>query len=188
MAVKRFYCKCLAARWRIVTVGLALTLFTFFGTWMNPPHVIGSCAALGEDAKAFGTGDDPYPLIEEAQRFLSRLPPTTAAHLRLVAAEFDMERNLRIQQALFREDLVWLNRGYSPKQMDLMVFIAVALSLESAGEVKTDLRRSLDDNLDPKVVSRLKAVDLYQSQAVAMLRRLSRELESIPNRELRFHY
>ena len=187
MAVKRFYCKCLAARWRIVTVGLALTLFTFFGTWMNPPHVIGACTALEEDAKAFGT-NDVYPLIEEAQRFLSRLQPTTAAHLRLVAAEFDLERNLRIQQALFREDLVWLNRGYSPKQMDLMVFITVALSLESAGEVRTELRRSLDDDLDPKVMRRMKAVDRYQSQAVAMLRRMSSELESVPNREFRFHY
>ena len=188
MAVKRFYCKCLAARWRIVTVGLALTLFTFFGTWMNPPLVVGSCTALEEDAKAFGTGDEVYPFIEEAQRYLSRLLPTTASHLRLVAAEFELERNLRIQQALFREDLVWLNRGYSQKQMDLMVFIAVALSLESAGEVKSELRRSHDDNLDPRVMSRLKAVDLYQSQAVAMLRRLSSELESISSNDFRFHY
>jgi hypothetical protein len=163
---------------------MALTLFTFFGTRMNPLHAV----ALEEDTKALGTVDDAYPLIEEAHRFLSRLVPTTATHLRLVAAEFDLERNLRIQQALFREDLVWLNRGYSPKQMDLMVFIVVALSLEEAGEVKAELRGSLDDNLDPKVMSRLKAVDLYQSQAVAMLRRLSRDLESIPDREFRFHY
>jgi hypothetical protein len=163
---------------------MALTLFTFLGTWVNPPHAI----ALGADANALGKGDDAYPLIEEAHRFLSRLVPSTATHLRLVAAEFDLERNLRIQQALFREDLQWLNRGYSQKQMDLMVFIAVALSLEKAGEVKTALRSSLDDNLDPSVMSRLKAVELYQSQAVAMLRRLSRELENMPNRELRFHY
>jgi hypothetical protein len=188
MAVKRLYCKCLAVRCRSVTVGLTLTVFTFFGTFLNPPPVIGSCHAVGADAKNFGSGDDPYPFIEEAQRYLSRLLSTTAGHLRLVSAEFDVERSLRIQEALFREDLVWLNRGYSPKQMDLMVFITVALSLETTGEVRDELRRSLDDNLDPKVMRRLKAVELYQSQAVAMLRRLSRELETLPNREFRFHY
>lgn len=187
MAVKHLFCMCLAARWRIVTVGLALTLFTFFGTWMNPPRVIGSSATLGEDAKTLGE-DDPYTLIEEAHRFLSRLLPSTASNLRRVAVEFDLERNLRVQQALFREDLVWLNRGYSPRQMDLMVFVAVALSLESAGEVESELHRSLEGDLDPKVMRRLKAVSLYQSQAVQMLHRLSRDLESIPKQEFGFHY
>ena len=188
MAVKRLVCRCLAARRRIVTVGLALTLFTFFGTWMNSPRVLCWSATLGEDAKTPGGGDDPYPLIEEAHRLLSQLLPSTASNLRRVGGEFDLERNLRIQEALFREDLLWLNRGYSPKQMDLMVFVAVALSLENAGEVESELRDSLEADLDPKVMRRLKAVDFYRAQAVQLLQRLSRELDSIPKGEFAFHY
>jgi hypothetical protein len=64
----------------------------------------------------------------------------------------------------------------------------VALSLESAGEVESELHRSLEGDLDPKVMRRLKAVSLYQSQAVQMLHRLSRDLESIPKQEFGFHY
>jgi hypothetical protein len=142
---------------------------------------------LGEDTKA-SSGEDLYPLIEEAHRFLSQLLPSTASNLRRVGGEFDLERNLRIQEALFREDLVWLNRSYSPLQMDLMVFVAVALSLERAGEVEAELRSSLGGDLDPKLMRRLKAVDLYRSQAMQLLHRLSGDLESLPKREFVFHY
>jgi hypothetical protein len=178
-----------------MAVGLALALVTFFGTWTGLPLVHGTGVTLEGDVKTpcwngshIEDGIDPRPLIEKAHVLLSRLQPATAANLRGVAAEFDLERNLRIQQALFREDLVWMNRGYSARQMDLMIFVTVALSLESAGKLESELRRSLNQNLDPKVMRRLKAIDLYMSQAVALLQRLSRELDDIPNHELRFYY
>jgi hypothetical protein len=131
---------------------------------------------------------NPCTLVDQAHDFLTRMAPSTAEHLRVAAAEFDVERNMRVQQALFREDLVWMRRGYSQQQLDLMVFVAIALSLELSVEREAALRDEFVENPEPKTMKRLQNIVRYQTQAVDLLARLAPQLRQIPERVLAFNY
>ncbi len=193
MAAKRLNCRAFTLRWRwSKPVGFVVCLFTFFGM---------SIVAEGEDSgftrdmktscldgNTLPSGVDPCPILEQASHLMSRLAPSTAASLRKISGEFQLERSLRVQQALFREDLSWMQRGYSARQIDLMVFIAVALSLKRANASAVELQRVIETKPEPKIARRLDALDLYQRQAMSMLLRLSRELEDLRDDEIKFYY
>ncbi len=193
MAAKRLNGRAFTLRWRwSQPVGFVVCLITFFGM---------SIVAEGEDSGFTGdmktscldgntlpSGADPCPVLEQASHLMSRLAPSTAASLQKISGEFQLERSLRVQQALFREDLSWMQRGYSARQIDLMVFIAVALSLERANASAVELQRVMETKHEPKIARRLDALDLYQRQAMSMLLRLSRELEDLRDDEIRFYY
>ncbi len=131
---------------------------------------------------------NPCPLLDQAHDFLARMETSTAEHLRVAAAEFDVERNLRVQQSLFREDLVWMRRGYSQQQLDLMVFVAIALSLERSVEREAALRDEFVQSPEPKTMKRLQNIVRYQTQALALLDRLAPQLRQVPERVLAFNY
>jgi hypothetical protein len=131
---------------------------------------------------------DPCPFLDQAHGLVPRLTPSATEYLEKVAAGFDPERSLRVQQALLREDLIWQSRGFSRRQIDLMVFISVALSLEEAEEQVSELRRSFQKDGDPKDQRRIERIDLYRSQAVTLLEQLSASLRSVPESELRFYF
>jgi hypothetical protein len=131
---------------------------------------------------------DPCPLLEQANRLMPRLTRSAAEYARKVSAGFDPERSLRIQEALLREDLVWLSRGFSRQQMDLMVFVSVALSLEQADARSVELRNAFAANGDPKDQVRLQRIDLYRSEALQLLDELSASVRTVSDSELRFHF
>ena len=131
---------------------------------------------------------DPCPFLEQAHGFVPRLTRSATAYLQKVAEGFDPERSLRVQQALLREDLVWQSRGFSRRQIDLMVFISVALSLEEADGRLSELRQSFLDSGDPKDQRRMERIDVYRSQAVALLEQLSTPLRNVRENELRFYF
>lgn len=193
MTAKRLKCKGFTQR-RLAkaTVGFVVCLFTIFGMSLGAS---GADGVLASDVNTPCLGDHPSPsgvdpclLRAQAQRFISRLAPGTAESLQKISAEFDLERNLRIQQALFREDLNWMQRGYSARQIDLMVFVAVALSLERAKELEVELREVMKETPEPKIARRLESVVLYQTQALTMLDRMSGDLENVREYELKFYY
>ncbi len=131
---------------------------------------------------------DPCPLLEQANALVPRLTRSAAQYARKVASGFDPERSLRIQQALLREDLTWMSRGFSRRQLDLMVFVSVALSLEQADALSVELRRSFAATGDPNDQVRLQRIDLYQSQALDLLEELSASLRTVPESEFRFYF
>ena len=131
---------------------------------------------------------DPCPFLEQAHGLVPRLTRSATAYLQKVAQGFDPERSLRVQQALLREDLVWQSRGFSRRQIDLMVFISVALSLERADGRLSELRQSFLESGDPKDQRRIERIDMYRSQAVGLLARLSTSLQSVRESELRFYF
>jgi hypothetical protein len=131
---------------------------------------------------------DPCPLLQQANRLMPRLTRSAAEYARKVAAGFDPERSLRIQEALLREDLLWLSQGYSRQQMDLMVFVSVALSLEQADARSVALRDSFAANGDPNDQVRLRRIDLYRSEALQLLEELSTAVRTISESELYFHF
>jgi len=131
---------------------------------------------------------DPCPFLEQAHGLVPRLTRSATAYLQKVAQGFDLERSLRVQQALLREDLVWQSRGFSRRQLDLMVFISVALSLEQADGRLSELRQLFVESGDPKDQRRMERIDRYRSQAVALLAQLSTSLRSVRESELRFYF
>ena len=131
---------------------------------------------------------DPCPFLEQAHGLVPRLTRSATAYLQKVAEGFDPERSLRVQQALLREDLVWQSRGFSRRQIDLMVFISVALSLEEAEGRLSALRQSFLESGDPKDQRSMERIDMYRSQAVALLAQLSTSLRSVPESDLRFYF
>jgi len=133
-------------------------------------------------------GIDPCPLLNRAYSLLSRLMPPTASRLRTVAYHFDVERNLRIQEALFREDLIWQDRGYTDRQIDLMVFLVVALSLDRAADLAFDLRRTLQEQYDPQIARRHESINQYRAHAVAFLDRVSSRLVDMRDEEMKFYF
>ena len=131
---------------------------------------------------------DLCPLLERAHQVLPRLTSSAAEYLQRVAAGFDPERSLRVQQGLLREDLQWQSRGFTRRQMDLMVFVSVALSLDAAEVRVAELRRKLQDGGDSKAPSRIESVNLYRSQALDLLEQLSTSLGSLSNYDLSFRF
>ncbi len=131
---------------------------------------------------------DPCPFLEQAHGLVPRLTRSATAYLQKVAQGFDLERSLRVQQALLREDLVWQSRGFSRRQIDVMVFISVVLSLEEADGRLSELRQLFVESGDPNDRRRMERIDMYRSQAVVLLAQLSTSLRSVRESELRFYF
>lgn len=125
---------------------------------------------------------NPVPCVEQAEELLGKLTRSAAIYLKKGAEGFDPTRNLRVQAALFREDLVWQTRGFTDRQIDLMVFISVALSLERADKALEEAWK------DPKNKARAEAIKLYRMQAESLLDDLSEKLRDIPDHEFRFYF
>ena len=183
---------------RLTAPGRSATLVCLSLAWCGFLATPTQASGTSNDASADGaacqvptslaSATDPCPLLEQAQAFVPRLTRSAAEYARKVGAGFDPERSLRIQEALLREDLVWLSRGFSRQQIDLMVFVSVALSLEQADELSRELQRSFAATGDPNDQLRIKRVDLYQSEALNLLEELSTSLRSMPESELKFHF
>ncbi len=144
--------------------------------------------AVCQYEEAIPSAIDPCPLFRQAQDLMDRLTPSATEYLENASAGFRPDRSLRVQEALFREDLKWQSRGFSRSQMNVMVFVSVALSLESAEAQISELRSSLQETGDPKIARRIERINLYRSQAVALLDELSRDLRDLSNYELSFYF
>ncbi|MFQ5788866.1 MAG: hypothetical protein ACE5JI_00145 [Acidobacteriota bacterium] len=131
-------------------------------------------------------GVEPCGLFNQARRLFSQVTRSAADYLQSVAQGFELERSLRLQQGLLREDLVWQDRGLTRRQIDLIVFVAVALSLDRVEKQSVELRAVVDS--DPKATGRLHNIERYSSQALVLLQELSARLRDVPDYELRFYF
>jgi hypothetical protein len=133
-------------------------------------------------------GTDPCGLIGQAQELLVQLPDSAAKYVRELAAGMELERSLRIQQKLLREHLVWLDDDLTERQLDLIVFLAVALSLDRAQDKTAELHRLLEEKSEPALEQSLQSVELYRSQALSVLSELSPRIEDMSDPELRIRF
>jgi hypothetical protein len=150
--------------------------------------IAGKDSVRSDSACWFGPipeGMDPCGLLSQAGGLLGRLPKPVGNDVHELAAGLDIERSLRIQQRLLREHLAWLDDGLTEKQLDLVVFLAVALSLDRAQGKTIELHQALEVKADPKLEQSLHNVELYRSQALSLLTELSRSLKDISDRELK---
>jgi hypothetical protein len=148
-------------------------------------------SAWGDSTCWFGPvpeGLDPCGLLEQAQGILVRLPGPVEDHVQELAMRLDIERSLRVQQGLLREHLAWLDDGLTTRQLDLVVFVAVALSLDRAQGRTVELHSALEKKPDPKLERSLQNVELYRSQALSLLDKLSPSLKDISDEELRIRF
>ena len=114
---------------------------------------------------------------------LSKLSPLTTQHLKEAGQGFDVERSLRVQAALFREDLVWMNRGYTERQLNLMVFVAVTESMK-----KAEKRRDELDLTDQNDRAKLENIKLFLKAAEFYLEREVEKLKDLKDWELDLYY
>jgi hypothetical protein len=73
--------------------------------------------------------------------------------------------------------LQWQYEDLTNRQVDALVYAAVAERLETTREELTSLRRELESKDDADKRRRLESIELFRSQALTLLVRLSGELE-----------
>jgi hypothetical protein len=157
---------------------------------------IHSAVALNDNVRSdsncwFGPipeGMDPCGLLSQARDLLGRSPKSVENDVRELAAGMGIERSLLIQERLLREHLAWLDDSLTDKQLDLMVFLTLAVSLDRAQEKTIELHQALEAKDDSELEGRLQNVELYRSQALSLLNELSLSLKDISDRELRMRY
>lgn len=143
-----------------------------------------SCSA-GDSLAPF---EDSCPLLEQAHNVLARLNPSAVNYVEGVSCELNLEGNVEIQQALLREDLIWQQKGFGPRQLDALVFVSVALALQDAEALLKDLDQRLKEKSDPSLEGRRQRVRLFHVQAIALLQSLSTGLAELSDRELNFRF
>ncbi len=143
---------------------------------------------LNEYVPILETDPDPCPLLEQVHTFQPKLPKSASAYLTKAAHGFDPTRRLSVQHRLFRDDLVWQGRGFSDKQLDLMVFITVGLSLELADGQLTELKEKYQKSGNPEDLLKMDKVRIYCIDAVNLLDRLSPKLKDLPLASLRIYF
>jgi hypothetical protein len=102
-----------------------------------------------------------------------RLPARTLASIEQMGREISLVRPYRLQLALMKEDLVWLNRGYSERQ--IMIVQVIALD--------TSLKREPNEEEQ----KRIKYVDSNKAYGRKLVKKMLKELGDVTDRELRFH-
>lgn len=123
-------------------------------------------------------------LLKQAVWLKGHLTRSARDYLKDAATGFQLDRSLRIQEHLFREDLAWQSRGFSKKQVDLMVFVVVSLSLERV----EDEVAALEKKEDVGAHKRIGHIKLYKHQALALLDKLSGGLEDLSPSEFLFYF
>ena len=131
-------------------------------------------------------GVDPCSLFEHARTLQDSLTRAADRYARELADGLDVERSLRVQEGLLREHLAWQNDHLTARQIDLLVFVSVAVSLERAEERTAELDRELAENNGPDVKRRLESVELYSVQAWTLLGELSSPLKNLRKSDLMF--
>lgn len=151
----------------------------------RPNHLPGKCSS---PSSMLAPGEDPCPLLEQANEVLTRLHPSAANYVKSVACEFNLEGNLEIQQALLREDLIWQQKGFGARQLDALVFVSVAFAFQDAEGLLQELDQRLKKETDASLSSRRQRVSLFRTQAFALLQELSPRIKDLPAGELEFRF
>lgn len=131
-------------------------------------------------------GIDPCSLFERARTLQDSLTRAADHYAKELADGLDFERSLRVQEGLLREHLAWQNDHLTARQIDLLVFVSVAVSLERAEERTAELEHELAENNDPGAKRRLESVELYSVQAWTLLGELSSSLKNLRKSDLDF--
>lgn len=152
----------------------------------EPRHALsGKCSS---PSRLLAPGEDPCPLLAQAHGILSKLHPSASNYVKSISCEFNLEGNLDIQQELLRDDLVWQQKGFEPRQLDVLVFVSVALAFEDAEQLLQELDQRIEQKSDAHVESRRERVSLFRTQAFALLQELSARLKDLPDSELQFRF
>ncbi len=131
-------------------------------------------------------GVDPCSLFERARSLQDSLTHAANRYAKELADGLDVERSLRVQEGLLREHLVWQNDHLTARQVDLLVFVSVAVSLDRAEERAAELGREFHENNDREAKRRLENVELYAAQAWTLLGELSSSLANLRKSDLDF--
>lgn len=113
------------------------------------------------------------------QPYFNIMPDSTVESLKKAGREVDVTRLPRIQAKLLRDDLEWMSRGYSDRQMEFMVAVVLQLGIEKA-------EKRLDEkDLTPEIKARIES---FLVLAPLEIERRRKRCENMKDYELKFYY
>lgn len=122
---------------------------------------------------------DPEPWYK---KHTDQLYPATWDSLQKISKEFEITHSAVVQAALFEEDLNWMQRGYSDRQVDFMVAVALQLAVNRAMKEF----EAMDD--DPKLKATRKRIGGFIFFGTAEIDRRREDLDNLRDYELLFYY
>ena len=117
--------------------------------------------------------------LDRAEAIKERMRPTAQVAAEKMGREVSLWRPYGIQMELLKEDLVWLNRGYTPRQ--IMIVQAVVL-----GEALTRAAKAAKEP-DEEQANHLSAIMLYRKSGLLLLEKILEGLGEVKDGEVRFH-
>ena len=106
----------------------------------------------------------------------------TVTSLEKMGTEIVVTGSPIIQPKLLREDLHWMQRGYSNRQMDFIVAVVLELGLEKAHK---ELAIAMDD---PELNNRIQSIESFILLGNVEIKRRKRDLLPMRDYELKFYY
>ena len=116
--------------------------------------------------------------LELANALKERMWPTAQLTVEKMGREVSLWRPYGIQMELLREDLVWLNQGYTPRQLLIVQAVVLGEALTRAAEAA---KTPTDEQL-----KHLSEILLYQKSGTALLEHYLKELGEVKDSEMRF--
>ena len=108
-----------------------------------------------------------------------RLIPTTQAGIGAKAAAIVPTKNARIQMKLLEEDLIWQDRGYTKRQIKLIVTLVLYKAIGLAEKITKDPTEEQKKKLDD--------IKLFIEMATILVEKNVKELGDFQDYELTFY-
>lgn len=128
-------------------------------------------------SKSGESSEDPW-----YKEYFDQMREATVESLKKMGSEVVVTNNPKIQAQLLKEDLIWMQKGYSDRQMDFIVAVVLQLGLEKA---YTELEKVKDDLEKEKIKER---IELFIILGEPEVERIKESVLPMKDYELNFYY
>lgn len=117
--------------------------------------------------------------LDAALAIKERMWPTSRIAAEKMGREVSLWRPYEIQMELLKEDLVWLNRGYTERQIAIIQAVVLCEALVRAAHAAKEPSEEEQKHLT--------AIGTYRKSGVTLLEKILKELGEVSDSEMRFH-
>lgn len=118
------------------------------------------------------------PPVERAMELKEMMWTTSQLVVESMGREVSLWRPYGIQMKLLKEDLEWLNRGYTPRQILITQAVVLGEALTRAAEAAKKPTEEQTEHLSD--------ILLYQKAGLSLLEKKLMEIGEVTEREMRF--
>jgi hypothetical protein len=124
----------------------------------------------------------------DLDRLYDQLSRSTQASIKQTGSGFKFTRAPKHQVILFREELNWLNRGYSERQIRLISTLVLYKAIGHAERELDDIQVVDEDEWTDKQRVRAKQLQSFIASAIAYVDLEAETIKDMKSYELRFHF